>query len=55
MLDFIILTLSFTMAILLAMGLTFVIMLHPKVVKWYMKQAWKYMNQIDEITEEIVS
>ena len=39
MMEFVILTLSFTVAILLASVLGVVIMLNPKVVKWYMKKV----------------
>ena len=52
MLNFIIMTISFTVAILLASGLALVIMLQPKVTKWYMKLIMKYMKNMEKIAEE---
>ena len=54
MMEFIILTLSFTVAILLASGLSLYIMMQPKVMKWYMKFIVKSMKNMDEISEEIL-
>ena len=48
MLNFIIMTISFTVAILLASGLGMVITLNPKVMKWYMKKANKMTMEVLE-------
>lgn len=52
MMEFIMLTISFTMAILLASGLSVYIVLQPKVVKWYMKHIVKYMKEIEKTLED---
>ncbi len=39
MMEFVMLTICFTVAILLASVLSVVIMLNPKVMKWYMKKV----------------
>jgi type IV secretory pathway component VirB8 len=49
MMEFVILTLSFTVAILLASALSVVIMLNSKVTKWYMK---KINNMTAKMFEE---
>lgn len=49
MMEFIIMTLSFTVAILLASGLALVTMMQPKVMKAYMKLMSKTMKEMDEI------
>lgn len=54
MMEFIMMTLSFTVGILLASVLAFVIMLQPKVMKWYTKLMMKTMNNMAEITEEVM-
>ena len=54
MMDFIIMTVSFTVAILLASVLAFVIMMQPKVMKWYMKLMFKSMNDMEQITNEVM-
>lgn len=54
MMDFIMMTLSFTVAILLASGLTVVMMLNKKVMKGYMKYVTKLSAEIaDELAEEM--
>lgn len=53
MMDFIVLTLSFTVAILLAMAIACVIMLQPVVMKWYTKKMFKVMNHSEDIFEEL--
>lgn len=54
MLDFIMMTLSFVVGILLATGLAFVVMLNPKVMKWYMKAVVKYMKDMEKIAEDLM-
>ena len=61
MLNFIIMTISFTVALLLASTVSMVVMFKllnsEKVVKWYFKWFMKYMknmeNLVDEIEEEL--
>lgn len=54
MMNFILMTISITVAILLAMAAATVIMLHPKVMKLYMKYCYKtLMKQMDDTIEEI--
>lgn len=53
MMMFIILTLSFTMAILLAGAIGTMIVLHPAVQKWYLKKAFEYMGKVDKTFEEV--
>ena len=48
MMDFVVLTISFTLAILLASGLACVVLLQPKVMKWYTKKMFKMTNDIAE-------
>lgn len=52
MMDFITMTISFTLAILLAMGLATMIMMHPRVMKWYMKYVMNSMNKFDNLLDE---
>lgn len=54
MMEFIIMTGSFTVAILLASVIAFVLMLQPKVVKWYMKYMFKMMENINQITDDVI-
>ena len=54
MFEFIMMTISFTVAILLAGVLGLVVFLQPKVMKLYMKMVMKSMKDIDEITEDIL-
>lgn len=54
MMEFIIMTGSFTLAILLAGVVSVAIMLQPKVMKWYMKLAFKSMSNMDQIAEELI-
>ena len=53
MLMFIILTLSFTVAILLAGAIGTMIMLNPKVMNWYLKKAFEYMNKVENVFDEV--
>lgn len=46
MLNFIILTISITVAILLASALACFIMLQPKVMKWYLRYVMKMSESI---------
>lgn len=49
MMDFIIMTLSFTVAILLASGIALAAMCSKKVMKWYMKKVNKMtMDLLEE-------
>jgi hypothetical protein len=52
MMDFITMTISFTVAILLAMGLATCIMMQPRVMKWYMNYVMKSMNRFDDLLDE---
>lgn len=52
MLVFIMLTISFTVAILLASGIALYLMMQPKVMEWYMKKVMKMTNDMQEIFEE---
>ena len=53
MMDFVIMTLSFTMGILLSTFVVCVIVLQPKVMKAYVKRVNKVTNLIvDELEEE---
>lgn len=53
MMDFIMMTISFTVAILLASGLGFLIMTNQKVMKWYMNYFAKTMNKFDNALDEL--
>ena len=55
MMTFIMMTLSFTVAILLTTGLTFVFMTSKFGTKLYMKLINKYLNNMDTICDEIES
>lgn len=53
MMDFIVMTLSFTVAILLASGFVLMIIMQPKVLKSYTKYVMKVSNQVvDEMLKE---
>lgn len=52
MMEFVLMTLSFTLGILLASGLALFIMMRPKVMKAYMKAMYKTMNQMDQIFDD---
>lgn len=53
MMEFIIMTLSFTVAILLASGVSVFIVMQPRVMKWYTKRVTKISYQlVDELYEE---
>lgn len=53
MMEFVIMTLSFTVAILLASGIGVALALNPKVMKWYMKYAQKIANDyIEDLYEK---
>ena len=49
MMTFIVMTLSITVGLLLAMGLATMIMLHPKVMKWYMNYVMKSMGHFNDL------
>lgn len=51
MMDFVMMTISFTVAILLAGVVTFFVMFEPHVMKWYMKLVQK---RTMELMEDIV-
>lgn len=53
MMDFVTMTLSFTVGILLATGLAMLIAMNPKVIKWYMKCMLKQMNRFDQLVDEL--
>lgn len=53
MMAFVILTISFTIAILLASGLAVLIVMQPKVMKLYMKWMIKQMKKFDELVDEL--
>ena len=52
MFEFIVLTASFTVAILLASLIACVIVMSKPVMKWYMKRMYKMTNDIMERLEE---
>lgn len=54
MMEFIIMTLSFTAAILLSSVVACVIMLQPKALKWLFKYYVKQMNKMDDILEDVI-
>lgn len=48
MMDFFITTLSFTVAILLASGLSVLVMMNKKTIKWYMKKVNKMTEELSD-------
>ena len=52
MMTFIIMTLSFTVAILLASVVGFLLITQPKVMKWYMNYMLKIMNNMESIADD---
>lgn len=52
MMDFVLMTISFTMAILLAGGLSIMILMNKRVLKWYMKKVEKMTNELFEMSLE---
>lgn len=54
MMEFIMMTISFAVGILLAMVLAFMVMLNPKVMKWYMKVVMKSMKDMEKVAEELM-
>lgn len=50
---FVMLTLSFAVAILVAGGLALYIMMQPKVLKWYTKKVFTMMSNYEKVLEEI--
>lgn len=48
MTNFIVLTLSIAVALLLVYGAAFVVMLNPKVMKWYCKKTMKMMEDVED-------
>lgn len=53
MMAFVLMTISFTVAILLASVIGCVVMLNPKVMKWYVKYVMKKMNDFEDVTEDL--
>ena len=54
MMEFVLMTISFTVALLLAGFIACVIMLSPKVMKWYAKYIQKItMSMIDDTMKEL--
>lgn len=51
MMEFVTLTLSFTLGLMLAIGLSTMIMMNPKVMKWYMNYMLKSVNNFDELLD----
>lgn len=51
---FIMLTLSFTVAIILASVVACVIMMQPKVLKWLFKYYVKQVNKMGDILEDVI-
>lgn len=54
MMAFVLMTISFTVAILLASAIGCVVMLNPKVMKWYMGYVMKKMNDFEDVAEDIL-
>lgn len=52
MLTFVMMTLSFTVAILLSIGLSFMIMTNKKVMKWYMNYIVKMVSNMDQLVDD---
>ena len=52
MMNFVLLTLSIMVAILLASVLAFVVMLNTKVMKWYMNYIVKMMSRMEELVDD---
>lgn len=52
MFNFIILTVSIMVALMLASALSMYIIFQPKVMKWYLGKMTKYMKTYTEILEE---
>jgi len=52
MMAFVLMTLSFTVAILLSIGLSFMIMTNKKVMKWYMNYIFKMVSDMDQIVDD---
>lgn len=52
LLNFILLTLSIVLGIILAMVVMFVLMLQPWVIKFYSKLCVKYVEDMTKFTEE---
>lgn len=50
MMDFVMMTLSFTVAILLASGISVMVCTNKTVLKWYAKKAMKISAEIAEET-----
>ena len=49
MIGFIMLTISVTLAILLASVISVLVMMHPKVLKWYVKRVTKQFDQLNDL------
>ena len=52
MMAFVLMTLSFTVAILLSIGLSFMVMTNKKVMKWYMNYIFKMVSDMDQIVDD---
>lgn len=55
MMAFIILTLSFTVAILLSGVVGFLLITQPNVMKWYMNYMLKIMNNMEEAADDVMA
>lgn len=53
MLNFIVMTISIALGIMIASGVMFAIVFHPRVIKWYFKQSMKMIEVMSEVTEEM--
>lgn len=52
MMAFVLMTLSITVAILLSVGLSFMIMTNKKVMKWYVNYVFKMVSRMDQIVDD---
>ena len=52
MMEFVLMTLSFALGILLASGIVMVIIMQPKVMKAYMKWVFKQTKEIENLMFE---
>jgi ABC-type arginine/histidine transport system permease subunit len=52
MMNFILMTLSVMLGLMLAIGLSTMIMLHPKVMKWYMNYVVKNVYNFEHLLDE---
>lgn len=54
MLNFIVMTISIALGIVLAMGVMLVIMLQPCVLKWYYKQTMKMIETMTSTMTDVL-